>query len=138
MQAPTFDIIKKNLNEFDQNILSAWNDQLLLEAGSSLLNYVIDVPDFVAEPESLIAPEGALTLERISLDADPGEDVDMVITIETMKKKFGFPPTPCDRPQMSKPKKKKSKKKKSKGEHGKRAIGKTPRSESMSFPSKKK
>ncbi|KAK8891476.1 hypothetical protein M9Y10_028685 [Tritrichomonas musculus] len=138
MQAPSFDIIKKNLDEFDQSILKNWEDQLLIDADSSLITYVADVPDFPTEKEALIT-DGNLTLERIALDADPGEEVDKDIPLEIMEKKFAFPPTPCERPQFARIKKKKSKKKKSKSEHGKEKVkGKTPRSESTTFGSSKK
>lgn len=138
MQAPSFDVIKKNLDEFDVTILEDWKTQLYLDLESTLSTYVDVVPNFPPEKEALIT-DGELTLERVAIGADPGEEVDMVIPIEKMEKKFAFPPTPCERPTLSKIKKKKNKKKKSKTEHGKGKPGKTPRSESTTFgPSKKK
>lgn len=138
MQAPSFDVIKKNLDEFDKTILENWESQLILDIDSTLSNYVDDVPNFPPEKEALIT-DGDLTLERVALGADPGEDVDKIITIDQMKRKFAFPPTPCERPQIARIKKKKNKKKKSKNEHEKGKQKKTPRSESTTFgPSKKK
>lgn len=137
MQAESFDVIKKNLDEFDKSILENWETQLIIDLDSTLSSYVDDVPNFPAEKEALIT-DGDFKLERIALGPDPSEDVDKKISIEQMRNKFAFPPTPCERPQMSRLKKKKNKKKKSKTEHGKEKPKKTPRSESTTFGSSKK
>lgn len=131
MQADSFDNVKKELTTFDQDILVQWREQLDHRQNSTIRSYLMEVNFHLSEEEQIesIPPNDDLTLERITLDADKGEDVDMtLLTLEKIKNKFAFPPTPCPKPARAKPK---GKKKKSKPKR-------PPKSESTTFgPSKK-
>lgn len=119
-----FDVIKKNLDEFDNTILESWELTVLTSTSTTIDSYVEDIPNFPAEKSALIPqPNDNLTLERIAFEPDPGEAVDFHIPIETMQKKFNFSAEPVERPRLVKKKKKKTKKK--------RNHSSTHRSESM-------
>lgn len=129
MNPGSFDTIKKNLSNFDMEILKSWELSVLTNTSASFDSYVIDVPyqksTFPLQPEALVQPPNSeLTLEKIACEADAGEGVELIMTTETMRRKFSFAATPVERPKLVKKKKKRTKKKKS---HESR----THRSESM-------
>ena len=142
MNADSFEVIKKNLEEFDQSIIENWKSQFEIAekldgpSSSDVVKYLAEIPDFPLDGKALVQQEGEMNLSDIALSADPGEDVDMEITLDTMRKKFAFSATPVERPMFI-PAKKRSKKRKKEGRHRPPGRG-TPRSESTTFGPKKK
>lgn len=144
--APTFEKIKRDLDSFDQNILTRWMETVEVNQNPNVLDYILDVPGFPVEPQALVARSqlGELSLKDIVACPDAACETLLDIPLEDMRMKFGFEAKPTDRPRVVVKKTKKTKKskdkdkdKKDKKSHGKRNPGDPPRSESAVFSTKK-
>lgn len=135
----TFAEVKRGL-EFDQGILDEWVKKIAEPKESDITFLMAGVPanpdGTFMQPEELVPQLGAMSLEDVYRAPDAACDTDMVISMETMKLKFSFPPGGVPRPKpviVGAKKKRKSKSKRDKKGHGKRHPGDPPKSESMSF-----